>query len=235
MAAAALPDFELQFLLSMLARFALATLLSGLIGYEREHSNRPAGFRTHILVCVGSCLVMLTSEFVFEQYKGLTNLDPARLGAQVISGVGFLGAGTIIRNGSNVKGLTTAASLWAVSCVGLACGIGFYSGAIFCTIVTYATLMLFKKIEKIAHDKKRDQSNSLILEICRDSQDMQTIIQILEKLQTRVCSLQLMETDEPQNGLVHVRIQTEPVSPLRRAELIDSLLRQKSVIRLVEE
>ena len=126
-------------------KLLLAAVLSGFIGFEREHSHRPAGFRTHILVAVGSALVMITSMYIFEQYKGQTNLDPARLGAQVISGIGFLGAGTILREGFSVKGLTTAASLWAVSCIGLAVGSGFYEGAVVATVVIYITLNLLKK------------------------------------------------------------------------------------------
>jgi len=110
-------------------KMVLTVFFSGLIGYEREHSHRPAGFRTHILVAVGSTLVMMTSGYVFSEYEGLTSFDPTRLGAQVISGIGFLGAGTILREGFSVKGLTTAASLWAVSCIGLAVGAGYYLGA----------------------------------------------------------------------------------------------------------
>ena len=138
----------LELYLSLSLRLVLACVLGGIIGYERENMHRPAGFRTHILVCVGSALVMVTSEFIFKRYIGQVNLDPTRLGAQVISGIGFLGAGTIIREGFNVKGLTTAASLWAVSCVGIAAGIGFYEGAIAATILIYITLILLRKIER---------------------------------------------------------------------------------------
>jgi len=134
-----------QLTLDALQKLGLAAVFSGIIGYEREHSHRPAGFRTHILVAVGSALVMLTSTYIFAAYKGQTNLDPARLGAQVISGIGFLGAGTILREGFSVKGLTTAASLWAVSCIGLAVGIGYYEGAFVATIMIYLTLNLLKK------------------------------------------------------------------------------------------
>ncbi len=130
----------------MTARIALACVLGGIIGYERESMNRPAGFRTHILVCVGSALVMMTGEFINRNFGGTT--DPARLGAQVVSGIGFLGAGTILRAGFNVRGLTTAASLWAVSCVGLACGIGFYIGACLTAATICATLIYFKKFEQ---------------------------------------------------------------------------------------
>ena len=106
-----------------IVRLCLAALLGGIIGYEREHSHRPAGFRTHILVAVGSAVVMLTAVYMSERYPD--HLDISRMPAQVVSGIGFLGAGTILREGFSVKGLTTAASLWAVSCVGLAVGSGF--------------------------------------------------------------------------------------------------------------
>ena len=103
-----------------IVRLGLAALLGGIIGYEREHSHRPAGFRTHILVAVGAAVVMLTAVYMTERYPD--KLDMSRMPAQVVSGIGFLGAGTILREGFSVKGLTTAASLWAVSCVGLAVG-----------------------------------------------------------------------------------------------------------------
>ena len=103
-------------------KLVLAAVCGGFIGYERQHSHRPAGFRTHILVAVGAALVMITSSFLTDQYQEVMQIDPTRMSAQVISGIGFLGAGTILREGFSVKGLTTAASLWAVSCVGIAVG-----------------------------------------------------------------------------------------------------------------
>lgn len=128
-----------------LFRLVLAGIFGGIIGFEREHSHRPAGFRTHILVAVGSALIMLTSGFMFVEFKGQTNFDPGRLGAQVISGIGFLGAGTILREGFSIKGLTTAASLWTVSCVGLATGIGYYEGAAIATLFILITLHLLRR------------------------------------------------------------------------------------------
>ena len=101
-------------------------VLAGAIGYEREHVQRNAGMRTHILVAIGASLVMCCGEFLVTKYTGVMNLDPARLGAQVISGIGFLCAGTIIKEGISVRGLTTASSLWCVSCIGLAAGAGAY-------------------------------------------------------------------------------------------------------------
>lgn len=145
---------EVQYTLDAAVKMILTVIFSGVIGYEREHSHRPAGFRTHILVAVGSTLVMLTSKYVFIEYEGLANFDPTRLGAQVISGIGFLGAGTILREGFSVKGLTTAASLWAVSCIGLAVGSGYYVGALITTLVIYATLNTLKRfVAKGNHSK----------------------------------------------------------------------------------
>jgi putative Mg2+ transporter-C (MgtC) family protein len=145
----------------LLIRLLTATILGGLIGMERESKKRAAGFRTHVLVSVGSALVMVSSEYIFSQYKGLTNLDPGRLGAQVISGIGFLGAGTIIREGANVKGLTTAASLWVVSCVGLAAGMGFYEAAILSTGIIYLTLVLLRKFENVVYKSENTIEFSL--------------------------------------------------------------------------
>ena len=125
-------------------KLGLAALLSGIIGYEREHSHRPAGFRTHILVAIGSTLIMMSAAYASKKYGG--SVDVTRMSAQVLSGIGFLGAGTILREGFTVKGLTTAASLWAVSCIGTAVGMGFYSGAIIATVVIYLTLNSLKKI-----------------------------------------------------------------------------------------
>lgn len=134
----------IKYTLMAVARLGLAALLGGLIGFEREHSHRPAGFRTHILVAVGSALVMLTAVYMTDKYP--QNIDISRMPAQVVSGIGFLGAGTILREGFSVKGLTTAASLWAVSCVGLAVGSGFYVGAFVATAVIYITLNALKKV-----------------------------------------------------------------------------------------
>lgn len=126
-------------------RISLAALFGGMVGYEREATNRPAGFRTHVLVCVGAALAMMTGEHAARLFPGS---EPTRVGAQVVSGIGFLGAGTIMRAGFNVRGLTTAASLWAVSCVGLACGIGFYSGAIAVGVSIFIIMTIFKRVER---------------------------------------------------------------------------------------
>ncbi|NQX60143.1 MgtC/SapB family protein [Paenibacillus qinlingensis] len=136
--------------LDLLIRMLIATLLGGLIGLEREWSNHAAGFRTHILVCLGSTTIMLLSIYGFSEFVNESNVraDPARLAAQVISGIGFLGAGAILRNGSVVSGLTTAASVWVVAAVGLCVGAGFFFVAVLCTFLALVSLLLLNKWEK---------------------------------------------------------------------------------------
>jgi len=126
-------------------RILAAVILGGVIGIERGMKNRPAGLRTYMLVCIGSCVVMLINQYVFQVYG---TGDPVRLGAQVISGIGFLGAGTIVVTPHNqIKGLTTAAGLWAAACEGLALGLGLYEVAIAGGLAIYVVLALLQKLD----------------------------------------------------------------------------------------
>ena len=123
--------------LYIFVRLIIAAILGGIIGLEREKLNRPAGVRTHMIVCLGSCLIMLLGEYM---HRIDNTIDINRLGAQVVSGIGFLGAGAILKDGFSVRGLTTAATLWVVACVGLSVGGGFYSAGILTTIIVYSSL-----------------------------------------------------------------------------------------------
>lgn len=123
-------------------RLLLAVIFGSIIGLEREINNHPAGFRTHILVCVGAALITLVSIHSFGTG------DPGRVAAQIVSGIGFLGAGTIMREGTTIRGLTTAASLWSVAGVGLAIGAGFYLGATITTVAMVIVLFFFSSLEK---------------------------------------------------------------------------------------
>jgi len=132
-------------LLAMMVRVVLAMVISGVMGIERSSRNQPAGFRTYMLVCLGAALVMMTNQYISEFFK---TGDPSRLGAQVISGIGFLGAGTIILTKRNqVRGLTTAAGLWAAACTGLAIGIGYYEGAIFVGLSIFVVMRFMRHID----------------------------------------------------------------------------------------
>ncbi len=133
-----LPDWS-----ETLLKLSIAFVVSAIIGLEREARHRPAGFRTHILVCTASCLLMMISISL-----GGERFDPARLAAQVVTGMGFLGAGTIIRHGDVVRGLTTAASLWAVAALGLVVGMGWFIGALLGTVFVGGTLIGLNLLEK---------------------------------------------------------------------------------------
>jgi putative Mg2+ transporter-C (MgtC) family protein len=138
-------------------RLFSSLVLCGLIGLERQVHRRTAGLRTHILVGLGSCLIMLTSLYIFDIYKKEVPLDPARIAAGVITGIGFLGAGAIIRESEGVKGLTTAASLWVVAGIGLATGCGFYSAAFFSTALALITLFFLRYAEKLIFGRSEKQ------------------------------------------------------------------------------
>lgn len=130
-----------------LIKLLLAAILGGAIGFEREVHNRPAGFRTHILVTIGSSLLMILSMNMGP------NADPSRIAAQVVSGIGFLGAGTILRTGNNIEGLTTAASLWVCSAIGLSIGSGFYLGGILVTVIVLFFLEKVSSFERFVNKK----------------------------------------------------------------------------------
>lgn len=139
--------------LAVALRIFAAALLGGILGLDRGLKNRPAGLRTYMLVCVGSCLIMLTNQYVYQVF-GIG--DPVRMGAQVVSGIGFLGAGTIIvTRRSQIKGLTTAAGLWTSAGVGLALGIGFYEAALAGGLAIFSVMTLLHKLDDKMHSKAK--------------------------------------------------------------------------------
>ena len=178
---------------SIAMRLLCAMLVGLVIGTEREYTHRPAGMRTHILVALGACAVMITGQLVFVQYRPYgASPDPARLAAQVITGVGFLGAGTILREGSNVKGLTTAASLWSVACLGIAAGGGYYVIAFVGMVFIFITLTLFEAIQNklIKQKTVRDYS----LEVTDISQALETVNSLADRCKCQISGLR-SETD----------------------------------------
>lgn len=183
--------------LDIALRMFLAMLIGAVIGTEREYTHRPAGMRTHMLVALGACAVMTTSQLIFWQYRpyGATP-DPARLSAQVITGLGFLGAGTIMREGPSVKGLTTAASIWATGCLGVAVGGGYYMVAVVGGICVLVTLIVFEWLQKkIIHNR---YSLYLFSVTCSD------VAGTLELIETSAGTadavLNSIHVDEVQNG-----------------------------------
>lgn len=140
--------------LDITIKLLLAALAGGLVGLEREKHGRPAGLRTNLLVAVGSCVMMIVSEAFYLKYgiydaESTLRLDPSRVAAQIVTGIGFLGAGVILKEGASVRGLTTAASLWAVAGLGMAFGMGFFSLGAIATALVLASLTLLKKLDPI--------------------------------------------------------------------------------------
>ena len=131
----------------------ISLIIGGLTGLEREKSNQFAGFRTHILVAVGSCITSITAVQLFISYSSYSNMDPARLPAQVLSGIGFIGAGAILKNSSGITGLTTAAGIWATACIGIAIGYGQYLLVIVAWVLEMITLLSLKRIDKLFFKK----------------------------------------------------------------------------------
>jgi putative Mg2+ transporter-C (MgtC) family protein len=168
-------------------RILMAIVLGGMIGMERGLKNRPAGLRTYMLVCLGACIVMLTNQYVYEAF-GVG--DPVRMGAQVVSGIGFLGAGTIIVTARNqIKGLTTAAGLWASACVGLALGIGLYAVSIMGSVAIFVILTLLHELDfrmrrstkqvEVYVELKHNVAVGQFLDFVRDRQYEPSNLQIL--------------------------------------------------------
>lgn len=150
-------------ILQISLRLLCAMIVGSLIGMEREFTHRPAGLRTHILVALGACVASLMGQMLFLQYGDSS--DPARISAQVITGVGFLGAGTIMKEGVSVKGLTTAASVWAVACLGIAAGFGYYALAIVGMLFTLITLTIFEALQrKLIHSRSMEDHYLVISE-----------------------------------------------------------------------
>jgi putative Mg2+ transporter-C (MgtC) family protein len=218
----------------MTIRLVIAIVLGGLIGLERELGGHSAGFRTHILVCLGSASIMVLSMYGFSQYAAEPNvrIDPARLAAQVISGIGFLGAGTIMRTGMTISGLTTAASLWVVAAIGLSVGAGFYYGAFISTLMVVISLFFLSKVEKNFSRTKKDREITFMLQ--RKTTSLQQIVTSLNHHGIHIYKLMIenQEAEESSAEPLIIRIHVK----LKKAEAFDVALleiaRIEGVIRL---
>lgn len=215
--------------LSTLVRLVLAMLCGGVLGIERGKKNRPAGFRTYMLVCVGATLVMLTNQYMCKLYG---TGDPARLGAQVISGIGFLGAGTIIVTGRNrVKGLTTAAGLWACACVGLAIGIGFYSGAILgCVLILLAMSVMHRLDDRMT-------ANARNLDMYMEFQKMSDLGAFMSKIKEfgmKISEIEMTKSNSAEDIGVAVLLTLKLEKKRPHTEIIQ-LLSQVDGVRYLEE
>lgn len=178
----------------VLARLVMAAVLSGIVGYEREFHGRAAGFRTHILLCIGSTLVMLTSIHIFEIYNARVPCDPGRIAAGVVTGIGFLGAGTIMHSKSSVRGLTTATSLWVVAGIGLAVGSGMYFASVATTVITMITLLFFSRMEHAMI--RKDWYKTLIIEAHEGVNQIKGAREVLAEYGVRVTDFEVERSED---------------------------------------
>lgn len=206
-------------------RLFLAIVLSGIIGFEREIHGRPAGLRTHVLVSVGAALVMLVS---IDGFGG--SGDPARLAAQVVSGIGFLGAGAIIRDGGDIKGITTAATLWICGMIGLACGNGYYVGAIATTVFVLLFILLLKPIESRINNKNK----SIILTIDSEKAVLATIIKIFDEEGISIGNIAADYYERKEKKLLKLKISIErPLSQDKTNQLIVKISEKVNPLTIV--
>ena len=225
--------------LEIIKRLLLAIILSGIIGFDREYKNRPAGIRTHILVAVGACVVALIQEqvaietvaFIKENpgLSGSINLNQGRLTAQVITGIGFLGAGTIMVNKTSVKGLTTAASIWAVACLGIGSGEGFYAITIMGFFAVILVLTVLEKIILVPALK------TLEINYIGERNTKNELITALEKSNIEIRNLNYHIIQEDSKKSYKLLADLEYTKEVNVMELVDQLADHPNIIKLVLE
>ncbi len=193
----------------VLLRLVVAALLGGAIGMERELRERQAGLRTHLVVCVGSALFTLVSAYGFHEFLvsggSLVRTDPTRIAAQIVSGIGFLGAGAIIRQGLSVKGLTTAATLWLVAAIGMASGAGYYSAALFATAGALLTLGPLRIVAYRVVRRYRPEVDRLLVEIPAGGSPG-AVLEAVERRGGRVVSLEIAQEGDRRSIAVDVEL-----------------------------
>lgn len=191
----------------VLLRLAIAAGLGGAIGFERELRERQAGLRTHLVVCVGSALFTLVSAYGFEDFFTATGtrIDPTRIAAQIVSGIGFLGAGAIIRQGLSVRGLTTAATLWLVAAIGMAAGAGYYSGAIIATVGALLTLGPLRVVAYKIIRRYRPDVDRLVVDIPAGGSPV-PILEVIEQQNARVVSLEIAQEGDRRSVALDVEL-----------------------------
>lgn len=193
--------------IELIARLLFAAVLGGVIGFERERFAFPAGLRTHMLVCVASSLVMMVSAFGFEDTRSMPNvaLDPSRVAAQVVSGIGFLGAGAILLRGEVVRGLTTAASVWAVAGIGLAAGGGLYVLALAATVIILLTLTWVKPVARQLRTRGRLR-RALRLQIDRGALTLPMLCRLFGEDGPRLRHISILPDDNEERDLVTISL-----------------------------
>jgi len=208
----------------VLQRLLIITVIAGAIGYERERHGRAAGFRTHMLVGIGSCLVMLTGIHLMDAWAGRVEVDPTRMAAQVVSGIGFLGAGTILRFRASVLGLTTAASLWAVAGIGLAVGAGFFSAALYSALIVLTALYGFSRLERAM---RKSWYQTLVLEAVISDTSLAKIRGVLADFDVEIRDFEVSKSERA--GRSRLELHVKLLHREHQEELVQSLLRLEGI------
>ena len=215
--------------LAVILRIFSAVVIGGIIGIERSIKNRPAGLRTYMLVSVGACLIMLTNQYIY-QVSGTG--DPMRLGAQVVSGIGFLGAGTIMVTKHNqIKGLTTAAGLWSAAGVGLAIGIGFYEAAITATFAIYLTLTVLHALE--ARVNRKTRVLELYVEVS-DNVPFRKVMADIRGLDVAIDDIQLQEDGGQDDGIRGYVMSLKSSHRRDHMEFVNEVLEIEGIVHVEE-
>jgi len=211
-------------------RLVTATILSGAIGFERQYKGKIAGLKTHILVGLGSCLVAIMSVNMYMSVQGFTNADPARLAAQVVSGIGFLGAGTILKEGPTIRGLTTAASLWVVAAVGLASGAGYYTGALATTGIVIMVLVFLPRLEYLVNQ------GPLLVNLTIQSLDVPGQIgRIGSYLGSHGVSISDIHIEEMQKGQIYIPVTLKLPKKELLPQIVGDLAKIEGVLAVSED
>jgi putative Mg2+ transporter-C (MgtC) family protein len=205
-----------------LLRVVVAAGLGGLVGLERELRDREAGFRTHLLVSVGSCLFTLVSAYGFHEFlvsgSNIVRTDPTRIAAQIVTGVGFLGAGAIIRQGFSIRGLTTAATLWVVAAIGMASGAGYFSAAVITTALVLFSLWPLRILAFRVMTRYRPETDRLLVQL-PTGESPAPVIEKLESLGGRLQSLEVGQEADRRTALMDVRLPPKADAPAIVAQL----------------
>lgn len=207
-----------------LVKLILIVILSGIVGYERESWNKPAGFRTHVLVGISAVLVMICGDYLADR----NGADPTRIPAQLLSGIGFLGAGTILRDGFNVKGLTTAAGLLAITCIGLFVGAGYYLGAIIATAVVYVVLSYSHKLStKLEHTDILD----LNISASNPKEIIKDLSEIFKNYDVEIVRLKIIENEDAED---YIRVILKYKENTDKNEILSNIIEIDKVKEVVE-
>lgn len=214
---------------SMILRLSIALVVGTIIGIDREMKRRSAGIKTHVLVCLGSAIVMMTSQYMMQWYPDAADLS--RMGAQVISGVGFLGVGTIVVTGKNqIRGLTTAAGLWTCACVGLAAGIGYIEGALLCLVFVVFTFKVLNALDHVVVKRAK------VFDVYIEFESIKSVPRFREQLRMENLKLSEFEISKSKiKGDGPSAVATIEVPDRKKRVILMDILRGIEGIKFVEE